>query len=148
MISKDEASFLLRDFYSTPYFYHLPKVHKNQSQPARRPIVASIDSVSSGFSQYIDYFLQPLAQNLQSYIRDSTHLLERLAPYSWEDSYLWLSLDVNSLYTSIPYDKAILATQYFLLQDPMLHPNQAGLILDATHICLTHNYFHYNKDPR
>lgn len=105
-----------------------------------------MDSITSGFSQYVDVFLQPLAQSFQSYIWDSTHLLKLLAPYSWEDSYLWLSLDVNSLYTSKPHDIGLLATQYFLLQDPMLNPHQATFILDATHFCLTHNYFLFEDD--
>lgn len=39
------------------------------------PIVAAMDSVTSVFSKYIDQFLQTPAQNLPSYIHDSTHLL-------------------------------------------------------------------------
>lgn len=80
-----------RDFYSMSYFYHLPKVHKDQQHPPGRSIVASMNSVTSVFSLYIDFFLQPLAQNLHSYICDSKHLLELLAPYTWEDHNSWLS---------------------------------------------------------
>lgn len=146
IIDPKEASFLKRDYYKTPYFYHLPKIHKDPSHPPGRPIVASMDSVTSGFSQYVDVFLQPLAQSLPSYIRDSTHLLERLSLYTWDDNYLWLSLDVNSLYTSIPHNIGLRALQHFLSQDNMTNPDQATFILDATTFCLTHNYFLFQGD--
>lgn len=61
IISKTEASFLKRDFYKIPYFYHLPKVHKDLDNPPGHPIVAAKDSVTSCFSKYVDSFLQPLA---------------------------------------------------------------------------------------
>lgn len=143
ILDKKEAAFICKEFYSKPYFYHFPKLHKDAQNPPSRPIVASMNSISSGFSLYVDSFLQPLAQALQSYIRDSTHLMELLSPYTWTDSYFWLSLDVNSLYTSIPHDVGLLAVQNFLLTDPMLNTRQAAFILDTTSFCLTHNYFHF-----
>lgn len=81
---------------------------------------------------YIDSFLHPLAKNLQSYLRDSINLLELMAPYTWKESYSWLSLDVNCLYTSIPHHTSMLATQHLLSQNPMLNTKQASFILDAT----------------
>lgn len=75
IITQQEASFLVKEVHFTPYFYHLPKVHKDLKTPPGQPIVASMDSISSGLSQYIDQFLQPLAQSLQSHIRDGAHLL-------------------------------------------------------------------------
>lgn len=97
------GSLFRKAFFQVPDFYHLPKVHKN-TYPPGCPIVASMDSITSCFSLYIDYFLQPLAQALPSYIRGGTHLIELLNPYTWEPSYQWISLDVFSLYTSIPHE--------------------------------------------
>lgn len=84
-----------------PYFYHLPKIHKNPVNPPGHPIVAAINSITSGFSLYVDQFLQPLVQRLQSYIGEGIHQLKLLKTYKWESSYLWVSLDAQSLYTSI-----------------------------------------------
>lgn len=61
IIDKVEASFLKKDFYCTAYFYHIPKVHKNPTCPQGWPIIASMDSITSGFLMYIDQYLQPLA---------------------------------------------------------------------------------------
>lgn len=146
VINKTEASFFTKSFYQTPYFYYLPKVHKNLTSPPGRPIVAAMDSVTTGFSQYIDQFLQPIVQQLPSYIRDGTHLLELLTPYKWESSYIWLSLDVTSLYTSIPHQFGLLALEFYLAQDPFMNPRQAAFILEATNFCLTHNYFNFDGE--
>ncbi|PIO37882.1 hypothetical protein AB205_0152490 [Aquarana catesbeiana] len=106
IISKTESLFFRKQFYSIPYFYHLPKIHKNQHNPPGRPTVASMDSITSGFSLYVDRYLQPLVHQLQSYIRDGTHLMEQLSPYRWEPTYSWLSLD--SLITAHEQFKATL----------------------------------------
>lgn len=102
VLCKKEKQFLLPYTRSTPYFYHLPKIHKSTTCPPGRPIVASTDSFTSGLSHYIDFFLQPIISGLPSYIRDSGHVIETLQNYKWETDYLWASLDVVSLYTSMP----------------------------------------------
>lgn len=124
----------------------LPTDSQESHFPPGRPIVAAMESVTTGFSQYIDLYLQPIVKQLPSYIRDGSHLLELLASYKWEPSYLWLSLDVTSLYTSIPHSFGLLALEFFLAQDPFINPRQAAFILEATNFCLTHNYFDFNGD--
>ena len=105
-----------------------------------------MDSVTTGFSLYIDHFLQPIVFQLESYVRDSTHLLELLSPYQREPTYTWLSLDVCSLYTSIPHSFGLMALEQFLSNEPLINPRQASFILSATLFCLTHNYFTFNGD--
>lgn len=105
-----------------------------------------MNSIIKGFSQCIDLFLQPLAQNLLSSIQNIIHQLELLEPYIWEPSYCWVSLDVTSLYSSILHDIGMVFLQYFLSQDRMLHPRQAVFILDAALFCLTHNYFKFDAE--
>lgn len=100
IITPQEALFLVRNFHYTPYFY-LTKVHKYLTNPPGRSIVAAMESITRGFSLYVDQFLQPLAQSLQLFIRDGKHLLELLSPNTWEESYYWVSLDVQLLYTSV-----------------------------------------------
>lgn len=146
ILNKFEKSFLLKDFYQIPYFCHLPKVHKSLDNPPSRSIVAAMDSITTGLSLYIDHFLQPIVHHLQSYIRDGTHLLELLSAYKWEPTYVWLSLDVNSLYTSIPHAFGLMALEYFFAKDPLINPRQASFILEATSYCLTHNYFQFDGD--
>lgn len=132
--------------FSIRIFHHIPKIHKSTTNPPGRPIVAAMDSITSPISQYIDQFLQPLAQKLPSYIRDGVHLLEQLAHYTWEPTYMWASLHVNLLYTSIPHPIGLRATASFLSTDPLLNPRQAEFILEVTEFCLMHNYFKFDGE--
>lgn len=105
-----------------------------------------MDSVTSGFSLYIDQFLQPIVLRLQSYICDGTHLMELFSPYQWESTDIWLYLDVSLLYTSIPHTFGIMALEHSLAGDPLINFRQANFIVEATKFCLTHNYFNFNGD--
>lgn len=108
IVTKLEVAFLKLDFYKRPYFYHLPKVHKDPKNPTGRQIVAAMESVTSYFLIYLDHFLQPIVRNLPSYIKDCIYLSDMLQHYSWEPTYRWLSLDVVSLYNSIPHKKVLI----------------------------------------
>lgn len=66
-----------------------------------------------------------------------------LSFYRWEPTYLWVSLDVMSLYTLIPHDVGLMAVEHFLSADPLINPRQAHFILEATQFCLKHNYFEF-----
>lgn len=96
VLNKRERLFLLPITCSTPY---LPKVYKSLHNPPGRPIVAGTLSFTNKLSKYIDCFLQPIVQQLPSYIRNSGHVLEVLWDYMWESDYMWASLDVCSPYT-------------------------------------------------
>lgn len=104
-----------------------------------------MDSVTTGFSPYIQ-FLQPIVLQLQSYIRDGIHLLERSSPYIWEPTYIWFSLDIRSLYTSIPHTFGLMALEQFLLMNPLINSHQADFIVQATKFSLTHNYFTFDRE--
>lgn len=104
VLTKKKRQFMLPPEYSTPHFYHLPKVHKSLIDPLGRPIVASTNSFTNGLSIYIDSCLQTLVNRLPAYIKNSSEVINVLQQYTWEEGYMWASLDVASLYTSIPHD--------------------------------------------
>lgn len=144
IISKTEVAFPLGDSYSTPYFYHLPKIHKSFTNPSGFPKVVAMESITNYFSIYVNHYLQPLAQQLPAYFRDCIHPLSTLKNYSWKESYLWVSLDIASLYTSIPHQVALRSVECFLYKDSLINTKQALFIRDTTHFCLTHNYFQFD----
>ena len=51
-------------------FYLLSKIHK-PGNPGR-PIISSCGTATENISKYVDHFLQPLATQVPSYIRDTT----------------------------------------------------------------------------
>ncbi|KAJ1207041.1 hypothetical protein NDU88_002433, partial [Pleurodeles waltl] len=103
-INDHEHRFLKVDFPKLPVFYLIPKIHKDALKPPGRPIVSIRGSLFEYVSQYIDSFLQPLVMNLASYLKDSTDFLRRIFDITWESEFLLISLDVVSLYTSIPHN--------------------------------------------
>lgn len=143
LIQKSKKQFFLMNYIKTPYFYHTPNVHKDPVCPPGRPMVASLDGITSRVSQYVDAFLQPLVTSLPTYIKDSAHVLETLKQYKWEPGYLWLSLDVSSLYTSIPHEGGLRAVEYFLSEADYMNPNQSKFICHCTKFALERNYFSF-----
>lgn len=81
--------------------------------------------------------------NLQSFVRDSSHILEILSHYVWQPRYRWLSLDVASLYTSIDHTHGLRAVNYFLSKERTLNSVQAKCVLDCVEFSLTHNHFSF-----
>ena len=94
-------------------FYLLPKVHKSvwpsPTMPPGRPIISDVDSVSRKCASFIEYFLSPIARNLDSFVRDSMHVISIVRDFSLPDNAILFSLDVTSLYTNIPHEAGIAA---------------------------------------
>lgn len=65
-ISKQEHDFLLCQYPRIPTFYMLPKVHNSRDSPPGRPIISPNSSLTEPASQFIDFHIKPLAQQLPS----------------------------------------------------------------------------------
>ena len=88
-------------------FYALAKIHKPIL--CIRPIVSNSGSVFEGISKWLDYMLQPIYQSTQTYLRDSDQLLHDLPKQTLLPDTLLITVDVESLYTNIPIEKALQA---------------------------------------
>lgn len=138
IINKAESFFLSREYYNT-------QIHKDSNNPPWSPHCSHNGECHQFISIYNDHFLQPLAQNLPTYIHDGIHFIDTLKAYTWEPTYQWVSLDVNLLYIWTPHAVGLRAVQHFLTQNPLTNSKQANFILDSTHFCLTHNYFLFDS---
>ena len=127
----------------TPLFYLLPKIHK-KNNPGR-PIVSACDSPTEKMSMYLDSFLQPLAQKVDSYIKDTTHFLSNLSQLGQLDTNsLLVTIDVVSLYTNIPHRDGILATKAALETRTTKEP-KTWVLLRLLHFILTKTAFKFNN---
>ena len=59
-------------------FYLLPKIHKRLHDVPGRPVISNCGYYTENISSFVDYHLQPLAQKVKSYIKDTNHFLNRL----------------------------------------------------------------------
>ncbi|CAJ0954330.1 unnamed protein product [Ranitomeya imitator] len=143
IIDQKTVSFLVNPHPITPVFYILPKIHKSLQNPPGRPIVASTDSVLSPLSVFLERILTPLVKKTKSYLLDTGHFLEIIQRQGTvPPESILVTLDVNSLYTSITHEKGIEATRY-LLESSDMSIDSTQFCLDLLDIVLRENYFLY-----
>ena len=102
-IDHKTKEFLIQTDPKPGRFYILPKIHKH-GNPGR-PIVSSNGHPTERISQFVDYYLKPLVHNTTSFIKDTTHFLNKLDQLGLLPSNaILVTLDVSSLYTNIPHN--------------------------------------------
>ncbi|CAJ0956764.1 unnamed protein product [Ranitomeya imitator] len=141
ILNKKEVTFLTTDHPVVPTFYLLPKVHKSLENPPGRPIVSGISGLFEKPCTYLDFFLQPMAMSLKSFIRDSSHLIQLLQDFALPSGTLLITLDVESLYTSINHDMGLKAVSFFLEHNSTGDRGHDQFILDLLFFVLDKNYF-------
>ncbi len=128
----------------TPRFYGIPKIHKHFTRlPPMRPIVSHSNSILTPTAHFIDHVLQPLARSYPDYLHNSTSLTLTLQNLQVPDNAILVSIDVESLYPSIPQSECleIIYTemhdhQHLLIFDP-------NLIIHLLHTNINYNYFEF-----
>ena len=76
IIDDNTNRFLIQSNPKPGRFYILPKIHKT-GNPGR-PIVSSNSHPSERISQFVDHHLKPLVHTTHSFIKDTTHFLNKL----------------------------------------------------------------------
>ena len=135
IIDKATKEFLLPPKNTrTPLFFGLLKIHKPGCPLCS--IVSGCDGPTDHLSAYITHFIQPLARNLPSHIKDTRHflnLIEELPPLP--SNALLVTADVTSLYTNIPHEKGVAAVIHFMKEFEHLLPTNCPPP-DIVHIIL------------
>lgn len=91
----------------TQRMYFLPKVHKNPLK--LRPIVACTNGPTQQASAFLDRLLQPYMKKVKSYIKNSTDLIYILQSLTVPTQAYLITLDIESLYTNISHEEAIVS---------------------------------------
>ena len=97
-MDKQTHRYLTQENPKAGRFYILPKIHK-PGNPGR-PIVSANGHPTEKISEFVSFHLNPLVQTLPSYVKNTTHLLNKLQDFDdFPPNALLVSLDVSSLYT-------------------------------------------------
>ncbi|XP_053568384.1 uncharacterized protein LOC128657969 [Bombina bombina] len=126
-------------------FRIVPKIHKHPSSPPGRPIVSGVGSLGEKLGEWIDNILQPFVHTLPGYIKDTTHVLQKLEDRTWNDNNMWLTVDVSSLYSCIPHELGLKAIEYHLLLKSTFSSDLIEFIVEAVNFLLTHNFFIFDS---
>ena len=144
VITDDIRQFAIRRNTKPARFYLLPKVHKKGVPD--RPVVSACGSATEGMSEIVDFFLQPYMPTIPSYIKDTDDFIRRIRDIiDLPSVVLLITLDVVSLYHSIPHDFGLCALKNFLL-----HRNLPVIVVKAIHnmteMVLKKNVFEFNSE--
>ena len=142
IIDKEALNYLRPQNSRTSRFYILPKIHKD-GIPGR-PIIQSCAAPTENISQFVNFYLHPLVESIQSYIKNTTDFLCKLKSIGQVPAgSLLLTLDVRALYTNIPHNEGIEACRKALntrrVQDP---PTQN--VINLITLILTNNNFSFD----
>ena len=119
----------------TPIFYMLPKIHK-PNNPGR-PIVSGCDGPTEKLSAYVDSYIKPLAQKVNSYLQDINQFLQKMNELGQIPANSFLAtIDVVALYTNIPHRDGILAVKEALESHAEKQP-LTWVLLRMLHLVLT-----------
>ncbi|XP_062914076.1 uncharacterized protein LOC134351618 [Mobula hypostoma] len=123
----------------TSRFYLLPKIHK----PAcpGRPIVSACSCPTELISAYLDTVLSPLVQSLPTYVHDTSHALKLFNDFKFPGPHRFIfTMDVQSLYTSIPHQEGLKALRFFLDSRPNQLPSTTTLLRLAELVRTLNNF--------
>ncbi|CAH2321238.1 Hypothetical predicted protein, partial [Pelobates cultripes] len=144
IISDGEYKYMNFKYPRIPVFYTLPKIHKNPLFPPGRPIVSGTGSIFQHPAEILDKFLIKYVPMQKSYLKDTTTFLTLLADIHIPPGDFWLvTMDVQSLYTSIDHNRGIEAVDWTLDRDPRLIQQEETrkYIRELLTFILTENYF-------
>ena len=127
-----------------PKFYGLPKIHKTGTP--LRPIVSSMGSITYFVAKHLSEILSPLVGKSNHHIKNSTHFVNKIKDLEITPGQKMVSYDVTALFTSIPVNDALKATEEHLNKDTSWKAHtklSQEEILELLDICLSSTYFVY-----
>ena len=76
LLPKNVAEGLKTSSPRTPRFYIQPKTHTQGN--TGRPVISSVNCHTSNISKYADYYLQPIVQQIPSYMQGTSDFLRKI----------------------------------------------------------------------
>ena len=144
-LSMDTLDYFLVKDPTFARFYLLPKIHKQLHDVPGRPVIPNCGYYTENISSFLDYHLQPLAQRVKSYIRDTNHFLSKLKSLGKLPQGATLcTIDVVDLYPNIPHSEGLNSLRRFLeLSDKK--QISSDTIIELAEIVLKNNLFEFDQ---
>ena len=131
-----------------PTFYHLVKTHKPGPELKIRPIVSNCTGPTKKISWLLSNVLKPIYRLLPAHLEDSKQLIASISDLdpSITSTFRYpFSLDVKSLYTSVPPLEAIKALENKILRHREVSwPMRADHITELLKVVFANTYFRFH----
>ena len=126
-------------------FYLLPKIHKRLHNVPGRPVISNSGYYTENISSFLDHHLQPLAQAVKSYIKDTNEFLKKLRSLpKLPDDIILCTMDVVELYPNIPHEECLSALRKRLETRKEKYVS-TDTIIDFAEVVLKNNIFTFGK---
>ena len=139
-LNKFKANSLVVSNPSVPMLYALPKTHKPGKK--MRPIISSCNSPTSKLSKWIANELQKLDFKREFEVKNTEEVVNKLKNVKIEDDEILVSFDVESLFPSIPVEKALSSFKYHL-ERKIISKDSKQTLYKSTVMCLDQNIFQF-----
>ena len=113
-LSSDTINYFFAEDSKFTRFYLLSKIHKGLQNVPSRPVISNCGFYTENISSFLDYHLQPLAQKVKSYIKDTIFFNKIKKLESLPDGVMLFIMDIVRLYTNIPHEKGLASLCKFL----------------------------------
>ena len=142
-INEDIAKWVVNNNAKPGKAFGTIKTHK-EGNPLRL-----ITSCCENLSAFTEFYLKPLAQNLPSFVKDTTHFLQKIEDLNktgpFPEGSLLVSWDVVAMFPNIDNNLEINAITDALNSRATNFPS-TECIVEAVKICLQHNNSQFNDE--
>jgi hypothetical protein len=124
-----------------PILYGLPKIHKDNIPI--RPVVSYLSAPTYKLARRLNGILRQKSNFEPKYcLKNSLDLIEKIKDIDVPQGAILLSLDVDSLFTNVPYLDTLDVLRA-LFEKQRLHPGEVDELIELTTICMQQNYFRF-----
>ena len=123
-LSNDTLSYFAVEDPKFVRFYMLPKIYKHLHNVPGRPVISNCGFYTENIFSFLDCHLQPLAQKVKSYIKNTNHFLNEIKKLgSLPDGAIFCTVDVVGLYPNVPHGEGFAFRSNFLPSLPLQKGN-------------------------
>ena len=126
-------------------FYLLPKIHKRLHNVPGRSTVSNFGFYTENISPFLDHHLQPIAQKVNSFIKDTNHFLWKIKSLGQlPEGVILCTVDDIGLYPNIPHEEGLTSLRRFLDARTEKKVTTETLV-ELAEIVLKNNIFQFNE---
>ena len=144
-LKRDNLDYFIMKDPKFARFYLLPKIHKRLHNVPGRPVISNSGYYTENISSFLDYHLQPLAQVVKSYIKDTNEFLKKLHSLpKLPDDIILCTMDIVGLYPNIPHEEGLSELRK-QLETPKEKCVSTDTITDLAEVVSKNNIFTFGK---
>ena len=111
-LSNDTLNYFLVKDPKFARFYLLPKIHKRLHNVPGRPVSSNCRFYTENISSFLDDYLQPIAQKVNSFIKDKNHFLRKIKSLSKPpEGAILCTIDAIDFNPNIPHEEGLARTE-------------------------------------